>query len=108
MCTTVSMVGSGEPRAVIGPELRVAELWGQLHEEDRLALLSALGDGLLDARWAVQEMTQPESTRMPVVVLLASLNRAIQELRRARELLAVSASAAALRHAPSPSLVPLP
>ncbi len=86
-----------------GP-LRVAELWARLDDGDRVALLSALGDGLLDARWAVQKMTQPDHAGTPIVSLLASLNLAIQELSRARELLAVRAEETTLRTARRSSL----
>jgi hypothetical protein len=104
MYIAASNGNSPSPLTANGRPLRVAELWAHLEDEDRVALLSALGDGLLDARWAVQEVTLPSHAGTPIVSLLASLNRAIQELSRARELLAVRAEEATLRTSP-PSLL---
>jgi hypothetical protein len=94
---------SPEPLAASGSPLRVEDLWARLDDEDRVALLSALGDGLLDARWAVQEMSQPGHSGKAIGSLLASLNRAILELSRARKLLADRSAEATLR-TPSPSV----
>jgi hypothetical protein len=107
MYTSANNGNSPRPLTANDRHLRVAELWAHLEDEDRVALLSALGDGLLDARWAVQEMIRPGHAGSPVVSLLASLNRAILELSRARELLAVRAEEATQRTAP-PSLLAIP
>lgn len=100
MYISASKRNSPRPLTANDRPLRVAELWARLDDEDRVALLSALGDGLLDARWAVQEVTLPGHAGTPIVSLLASLNRAIQELSRARELLAIRAEEANLRNSP--------
>ena len=105
MYMSAGKANSLEPLTANGRPLRVAELWARLDDEDRVALLSALGDGLLDARWAVQEMTQPGRAGTPIGSLLASLNRAIQELTRARKLLADRAEEAAFRTTPQSLLV---
>ena len=107
MFMSAGKVNSPEPMAASGSPLRVAELWARLDDEDRMALLSALGDGLLDARWAVQEMTQPGHAGTAIGSLLASLNRAIQELSRARELLADRSAEVTLRTT-SPSVLVIP
>ena len=75
--------------------LTIAALWASLAEEDRVALLSDLAYGLVDARWSVTEVSQPASPATPVMCVLASLDRAITELSRARELLATRAGEAA-------------
>jgi hypothetical protein len=95
MCVSVRSVSGPRPLSAPGAEARIAELWGQLGEEDRVALLSALGSGLLDARWAAQAVTQPGNAGLPGATVLAALGRAIQELSRAQELLAVQAEGAA-------------
>ncbi len=66
----------------------VAEFLAQLDDGERLALLEALGNGLLDARQAVQAVTHPDPRGTTIANVRVTLSRAIAELLRARALLA--------------------
>jgi hypothetical protein len=95
MCTAMRLVHGPDETDAAGKRLSLAQLVAQLETGERIELLNTLGGGLLDARWAVQAVTQPGSPEMPIVLVLAALARAIQELSRARELLAERAEEAA-------------
>src|SRR3954462_2828236 len=79
-------IPKGEPAT--GRQVNIAELWARLGDEDRVPLPSNLMDGLVDARLTVMEVSRSASPATSARSVLASLDRAIRELSRARELLA--------------------
>lgn len=67
--------------------LKVADLVAQLPEDEQLALTNALGAGLHDARMAVQCLTDPDRHSENVMQILTYVNRSIEQLEAARDLI---------------------
>jgi len=93
--TPVGTMHAPKPLPATGRPGSIAALWASLGDEDRVALVSNLSDGLVDARWTAMAVSPPGSSEVSVRSMLAALDRAIQELSRAKELLTTRAEAAA-------------